>query len=94
MVKWFYEQDLKEIPFLAVLVIEVMAVGYSLAAPQHWLRAVGAMTIGLALAGVFRLVLSNDQAGMLRVRQRLFDLCCYWGFAALALAFGLALPQR
>jgi hypothetical protein len=94
MVKWFYGQDLREYPFLLVLVIEVFAIGYALAAPEHWLRAVTAMAIGLIIAGLFRLTLSNSQAGLLRVRRRLVDLACYWGFAAAAFGFALALPQR
>lgn len=89
-----HDRDLKEIPFLIVLLIEVAAVGYALAEPQHWLRAVGAMTGGLLLAGLFRLVLTNEQAGMLRVRRRSFDVGCYWVFAVLAMLFALALPQR
>ena len=87
-------QDLKEIPFLAVLLTEVCAIGYALAEPQHWLRAVGAITAGLILAGVLRLVLTDEQAGMLRVRRRTFDVLCYWSFAGLAMIFALALPQR
>lgn len=87
-------RDLKELPFLVVLLIVVGAVGYALAQPQHWLRAVGAMSVGLLLAGLFRLLLSNEQAGMLRVRRRSFDVACYWSFATLAMLFALALPQR
>ncbi|UQX87845.1 DUF3017 domain-containing protein [Jatrophihabitans telluris] len=87
-------QDLKEVPFLLVLTCELAAVCYALAAPQHWLRAVGGITIGLALAGVFRLALSNEQAGLLRVRRRAFDVACYWGFGLLAVVFALSLPQR
>jgi hypothetical protein len=94
MVAWFRSRDLKEAPFLIVLVIELAAVASVAAAPQHWLRAVGAMTVGLAVAGFFRLVLSNEHAGLLRVRGRSFDLACYWGFAVLTMTIALALPQR
>ncbi|MCW2524614.1 MAG: hypothetical protein JWO63_2949 [Frankiales bacterium] len=92
--KWFYRQDLREYPFLLVLVIEVLALGYASAAPEHWLRAVTAMSVGLVIAGLFRLALSNEQAGLLRVRRRLVDTACYWGFGAAAFGFALALPQR
>jgi DUF3017 family protein len=94
MVRWLHSQDLREIPFILVLVIETAAICYALAAPQHWLRAVGAMTVGLIVGGLFRLLLSNDQAGLLRVRRRTFDVACYWGFAAAAMTLALALPQR
>jgi hypothetical protein len=94
MVKWFHSQDLKDVPFLIVLIIEGAAVAYAAAAPQHWLRAVGFVTVGMAVAGLFRLLLSNDQAGLLRVRRRTFDVACYWGFGLLAITFALLLPQR
>jgi hypothetical protein len=92
--KWFYRQDMREYPFLSVFVVEVLAIAYAAAAPQHWLRAVTAMAIGLVVAGVLRLGLSNEQAGLLRVRRRLVDTACYWGFGAAAFGFALALPQR
>ena len=63
-------------------------------APQHWLRAVGVLTAGMGLAGLFRLLLSDEQAGMLRVRRRSFDVACYWGFGLLAILVALGLPQR
>jgi hypothetical protein len=87
-------QDLKEVPFLVVLLSVVIAVGYALAEPQHWLRAIGAICGALVVAGALRLVLSDEQAGMLRVRRRAFDVICYWLFAGLAMVFALALPQR
>ena len=92
--RWFYRQDLREYPFLLVLVIEVLSMAYASAAPEHWLRAVTAMATGLVIAGLFRLALTNEQAGLLRVRRRLVDLACYWGFGAAAFGFALALPQR
>jgi hypothetical protein len=94
MVEWFHSRDLKEIPFLSVLLIEVAAVAYAGAQPQHWLRAVGVMVAGLVIAGLFRVVLGNEQAGLLRVRSRAFDVACYWGFGVLAVTFAIALPQR
>ncbi len=86
--------DLREAPFLVVLVVEVAAVGYSLVAPQHWLRAVAVMAIGLFAGGLFRALLSNDQAGLLRVRRKSFDVACYWVLAAAAILLAVALPQR
>jgi hypothetical protein len=94
MVEWFHSKDLKEIPFLLVMAIELGALAYAAAAPQHWLRAVGGMVVGLAVAGLFRLVLGNEQAGLLRVRSRTFDVACYWGFGVLTVTFAVALPQR
>ncbi len=94
MVAWFHSRDLHEAPFILVLLIEAAGVASVVLAPQHWLRAVGVLCIGLAVGGLFRLALSNEQSGMLRVRRRTFDVACYWGFAVLAMLFALALPQR
>jgi len=97
MTSWFrrnQSEDEDEFPFLIVLIIEVVAIGYAAAEPAHWLRAVGGMVVGLAVAGLFRLVLTDERVGLLRVRRRGFDVACYWGFGLLALAFALALPQR
>lgn len=90
----FPSRDLKEIPFAVVLLIELAAVLFVAIAPQHWLRAVAGMTFGLVVAGFFRLTLTNEQAGLLRVRRRTFDVACYWGLALLTFAVAVALPQR
>ncbi|NLU81820.1 DUF3017 domain-containing protein [Rhodococcus sp. HNM0569] len=59
-------------PILLVLVIVLVAVGFVLA--DRWRR--GAFVIGLAavVAGVLRLVLSDDAAGLLAVRSKAFDV--------------------
>jgi hypothetical protein len=94
MVSCLQHRDLKEAPFLLVLLVETLAIGYAMAAPEHWLRAVGVMAGGLSVAGVLRLVLTDDQAGLLRVRRRVFDVACYFALAVATLVFALALPQR
>jgi uncharacterized membrane protein YadS len=94
MASWFSSRDLKEIPFGLVLLIELAAVLSVALAPQHWLRAVGGMTVGMLVAGFFRLSLTNEQAGLLRVRRRSFDVACYWGLAVLTFGVAVALPQR
>ena len=94
MVAWFHSRRLGELPFGLVLLIELAAVASVSIAPQHWLRAVGVMTVGLAVGGLLRLVLSDEQAGLLRVRGRSFDVACYWLFALITIMVALGLPQR
>ncbi|HEX4727679.1 MAG TPA: DUF3017 domain-containing protein [Jatrophihabitans sp.] len=94
MVAWLHSRRLHELPFTLVLLVELLGLVLVAVVPQHWLRAVGVLSVGLGLAGLFRLLLSDDQAGMLRVRRRSFDVTCYWGFGALALLVALGLPQR
>jgi hypothetical protein len=94
MASGFSSRDLKEVPFAVVLLIELVAVLSVALAPQHWLRAVTGMTAGLLMAGLLRLVLTDEQAGLLRVRRRSFDVACYWGLAVFTFTVAVALPQR
>jgi hypothetical protein len=91
---WFQNRDLKQFPFALVLLIELAGVVSVILAPQHWLRAVGVLTLGMAVGGLLRLVLSDEQAGLLRVRRRTFDVASYWGLGGMAMLVALALPQR
>ena len=93
MASSFSGRDLKEIPFGVVLLIELIAVLAIAAFPQHWLRAVGGMVLGMLVAGFFRLTLTDQQAGLLRVRRRTFDVTCYWGLAVLTIVVAVALPR-
>lgn len=87
-------QDLHEAPFALVLLIELAGVVSVALAPQHWLRAVGVLAAGALVAGLLRLVLSDQQAGLLRVRRRSVDVSFYWVFGVLAILVAVALPQR
>jgi hypothetical protein len=93
MASSFSSRDLKEIPFAVVLLIELTAVLAIAVFPHHWLRAVGGMTLGMLVAGFFRLTLTDQQAGLLRVRRRTFDVTCYWGLAVLTIVVAVALPR-
>ena len=93
MASSFSSRDLKEIPFGVVLLIELIAVLTVALAPEHWLRAVGGMALGMLVAGFFRLTLTDQQAGLLRVRRRAFDVACYWGLGVLTIAVAVALPR-
>ena len=91
---WLHGQELREGPFVLVLLIELVGITSVAIAPQHWLRAVGVMATGVLVAGVLRLVLSDEQAGMLRVRRRSFDVACYWLLGLFAIIVAVGLPQR
>ncbi|HEU5268639.1 MAG TPA: DUF3017 domain-containing protein [Jatrophihabitans sp.] len=89
-----HDRDLREIPFGVVLLFELAGVFSVFIAPQHWLRAVGVLATGMLVAGFFRLLLSNEQAGLLRVRSRPFDVACYWVLGVFAIVVALGLPKR
>jgi hypothetical protein len=83
----------RDIPFLLVLAVLVVAFVYVRLAPEHWLRGVLAIGIDVSAAGVLRLVLPTRRAGLLAVRSRAFDTVVYVGLGALVITFGLALPR-
>jgi Protein of unknown function (DUF3017) len=77
------------------LVLVVLAAGFCIAmfSPSHWLRAVVVVAASMLLAGVLRLVLSRNQAGLLRIRGRFFDVACYLIGGGLVLGFGVLVPR-
>lgn len=87
-------RDLREAPFALVLLIELAGVFSVAVAPQHWLRAVGVLAAGALVAGLLRLTLTDQQAGLLRVRRRSFDVAFYWALGVFAIVVALVLPQR
>jgi hypothetical protein len=76
------------------MVIVIGALLYILMAPQHWLRGVTILAGAMIVAGLLRGLLDDQQAGMLRVRQKRFDVTWYIGFGLLTVIFAFALPQR
>jgi len=87
-------RDLHQAPFTLVLLIELVGVVSVAIAPQHWLRAVGVLAAGVLAAGLLRLVLTDEQAGLLRVRRRSVDVAFYWAFGIAAILVAVGLPQR
>jgi Protein of unknown function (DUF3017) len=82
-----------EAPFLTVLAIVAFAVVYLAVGPTHWLRGSGIVACALLLAGLLRILLPQRRAGMLAVRGRWWDACCYLALAILIIATGLVLPS-
>jgi hypothetical protein len=77
------------------LVLAVLAIGFCIAmfSPSHWLRAVVVVAVAMLLAGVLRLFLSRNRAGLLRIRGRFFDVACYVIGGGLVLGFGVLVPR-
>jgi len=94
MVRWLHGRELREYPFLAVVALVLVALLVAVSAPQHWLRAVLVLATAFGVAGLLRLMFSDRQAGMLKIRGRLFDVTCYWILAFLTGFFGVVSPGR
>jgi hypothetical protein len=67
--------------------------GLVLAVLDQWRPGVLLFSGGILLAGVFRLVLSDDQAGLLRVRRRPFDTVMMLGMGIAVLVLALIVPS-
>jgi Protein of unknown function (DUF3017) len=78
-------------PFLLVLGIVVTVFVYLTISPGHWRRGTGAIAVAMLLAAVLRLVLPSPTAGLLAVRGRWFDVCCYAVLGALILIVDIRL---
>jgi hypothetical protein len=82
-----------ELPYIGVLVLAALGVGYALADSHHWLRGVGLAGAALLLAGLLRLTLPDTRAGLLAVRNRYFDALCYLALGGVIVGVGLVLPH-
>lgn len=60
---------------------------------NDWRKGVLVFAGGVLLAGVLRAVLSDDAAGLLRVRSRMFDAMLLLGVGAAILLLGLLVPN-
>jgi Protein of unknown function (DUF3017) len=60
---------------------------------NNWREGVLIFSGGILLAGVLRAVLSDDVAGLLRVRRRMFDVMLLLGAGAAVLLLGLIVPN-
>jgi hypothetical protein len=72
--------------------VAVGAAGLLVTLFDGWRDGVVLFGCAVLLAGVFRLVLSDEQAGLLRVRRRTFDVVMLFGMGLVILALGLIVP--
>ncbi|MDX6292374.1 MAG: hypothetical protein QOH50_1449 [Kribbellaceae bacterium] len=60
---------------------------------NDWREGVLIFAGGVLLAGLLRVVLSDDASGLLRVRGRMFDVMLLLGVGAAILLLGLIVPN-
>lgn len=58
-----------------------------------WRRGAAIISAGVLLAGFLRLVLSDDRAGLLRVRGRTFDILFLGGVGGVIFLLALIIPN-
>ena len=71
----------------------VGAIGLLVTLIDGWRAGVVLFACGVLTAGILRLVLSDDRAGLLRVRRRTFDVVLLLGMGTAVLALALAVPD-
>jgi Protein of unknown function (DUF3017) len=70
----------------------ICAIGLVLTLFDGWRAGLVLFACGVLAAGAFRLVLSDDRAGLLRVRRRTFDVVMLLAIGTVVLALALAVP--
>ncbi|MGI8881107.1 MAG: DUF3017 domain-containing protein [Jatrophihabitans sp.] len=89
----FRTRDLRDAPFVLVILISAAGIGYSAIRPEHWLRGVGCVGLAMMVAAGFRLLLTDRQSGLLAIRRRPFDVVCYLLLGGAILGVGILLPH-
>jgi DUF3017 family protein len=77
-----------------IMVVAITLVGLALVAFGPWRRGVAVLGCALIFAATMRLVTNEDQAGMLRVRSRLFDVTVLAGVGVALLALAASIPEQ
>jgi hypothetical protein len=77
-----------------IVVVLVTLVGLGLVAFGPWRRGVSLLGFALIFAAAMRLVTKEDEAGMLRVRSRWFDVTILAGVGAALLALAANIPDQ
>lgn len=78
-------------PLLVVLGIVAAVFVYLTIAPGHWRRGTGLIAGAMLLAGLLRLVLPPEHAGLLAARGRWWDSFCYLALGAAILIIDIRL---
>jgi len=87
-----YPSTIGGLIYLGVVVVTVIGLG--LVAFGPWRRGVSLLGFALLFAAAMRLVTNEDQAGMLRVRSRWFDVTMLAGVGIALLALAANIPDQ
>lgn len=79
------------LPVTVVLVIA--GLGFARVLAEHWREGTGLLGGALLVAGVARVLLSQDRAGLLAVRSQAVDVLCYVGFGVLMVVLACTIPR-
>lgn len=77
-----------------LFLVGVTALGIALVAFGPWRRGIVVVGLALVFAAGMRLTLHEDEAGMLRVRGRWFDVTVLAGLGATLIALAISIPDQ
>ena len=77
-----------------IVVVLATLAGLAVVAFGPWRRGVSLLGCALIFAATMRLVTHEDQAGMLRVRSRLFDVTVLAGVGVALLVLAASIPEQ
>lgn len=77
-----------------LVVVAVTLVGFGLVAFGPWRRGIALVGIGFLFASGMRLVIHENEAGMLRVRGRAFDVLALAGVGVALIALATNIPDQ
>ena len=77
-----------------IVVVLTTLVGLAVVAFGPWRRGIALIGFSLIFAGAMRLVTKEDEAGMLRVRSRWFDITVLTGVGLSLLALAANIPDQ
>jgi hypothetical protein len=82
------------VPLQAALgvVLFIAAAGFFRVLQEHWRQGTALVGGALLVAGVVRIVLPDDRAGLLAVRGQAVDVLCYLGFGGLMVLLAVTIP--
>ena len=87
-----YPSTFGGVVYLAVVLASM--VGLAMVAFGPWRRGIALVGIALVCASALRLVLSEGEAGMLRVRSRWFDVAMLAGVGVALIALAANIPDQ
>ena len=85
--------DRMPLHFAMSVVMVFATAGFVRVLQEHWREGSGLVGGALLVAGVARLVLPEDRAGLLAVRSQAVDVLCYLGFGVLMVVLAATIPR-
>jgi hypothetical protein len=85
--------DRLPVHFALGVVLVIAVAGFTRVLQGHWREGTALVGGALLIAGVARIVLPDDRAGLLAVRSQAVDVLSYLSFGVLMVVLAFAIPR-